>query len=89
MEKPLRRTGEDIFRLHAARSSSARQFRMFLVVGRGLEERASRERKIDLDRMAAMLSRLGKRGYLVQEESASYRSDFARAVLAALNEKRA
>ena len=35
----------------------------------------SRERKVDLDRMAAMLSRLGKRGYAVQEESSSYGID--------------
>jgi len=28
----------------------------------------SRERKIELDRMAAILSRLGKRGYSAQEE---------------------
>ncbi len=76
MEKPLRRTGEDIFRLHAARSSSARQFRMFLVVGRGLEDRDSPERKIELDRMAGMLSRLGKRGYSLQEESPDCRIDF-------------
>jgi four helix bundle protein len=47
-----------------------------LVVGRGLEEDESRERKIELDRMAAMLSRLGKRGYSVQEESPAYRIDF-------------
>ena len=47
-----------------------------LVVGRGLEEDDSRERKIELDRMAAMLSRLGKRGYSVQEESPAYRIDF-------------
>jgi len=31
-----------------------------LVVGKALEEKESRERKVDLDRMAAMLSRLGK-----------------------------
>ena len=47
-----------------------------LVVGRGLVEDESRERKIALDRMAAMLSRLGKRGYSVQEESPAYRIDF-------------
>ena len=49
-----------------------------LVVGKGLVENESRERKIALDRMAAMLSRLGKRGYSVQEKSPDYRieSDF-------------
>ena len=47
-----------------------------LVVGKGLEEDESRERKIELDRVAAMLSRLGKRGYSVQEESPAYRIDF-------------
>lgn len=47
-----------------------------LVVGEALEENKSRERKIELDRMAAMLSRLGKRGYSVQEESVGYRVDF-------------
>ena len=47
-----------------------------LVVVRGLEEDDSRERKIGLDRMAAMLSRLGKRGYSVQEDSPVYQIDF-------------
>ena len=47
-----------------------------LVVGQGLVDRESRERKMELDRMAAKLSRLGKRGYSVQEESADYRIDF-------------
>ena len=42
-----------------------------LVVGKALDEQESRERKIELGRMAAMLSRLGKRGYAVQEEAAS------------------
>jgi four helix bundle protein len=46
-----------------------------LVAGRGLEDRESRERKMELDRMAAMLSRLGKRGYSVQEASPAYRID--------------
>ena len=47
-----------------------------LVVGKALEKKKeSRERKVDLDRMAAMLSRLGKRGYAVQEESSSYGID--------------
>ena len=46
-----------------------------LVVGKALEEKESRERKVDLDRIAAMLSRLGKRGYAVQEESSSYGID--------------
>ena len=44
--------------------------------GQGLEENENRERKIEPDRMAAMLSRLGKRGYSVQEESPAYRIDF-------------
>lgn len=47
-----------------------------LVVGKALEENKSRERKIELDRMATMLSRLGKRGYSVQEESKGYGVDF-------------
>jgi four helix bundle protein len=47
-----------------------------LVVGKGLEEDESRKRKVALDRMAAMLSRLGKRGYSVREESPDYRIDF-------------
>ena len=46
-----------------------------LVVGKGLEEDVSREHKVELDRMAAMLSRLGKRGYSVQEEPAGYGVD--------------
>ena len=44
-------------------------------MGRALEENKSREHKIELDRMAAMLSRLGKRGYSLQEESADYGVD--------------
>ena len=43
-----------------------------LVVGNALAETESRERKTELDRMAAMLSRLGGRGYNVREESGSY-----------------
>jgi four helix bundle protein len=46
-----------------------------LVVGKGLEDHASREHKVELDRMAAMLSRLGKRGYAAEEEPSSYRID--------------
>ena len=40
-----------------------------LVVGNALDEEESRERKIELDRIAAMLSRLGGRGYCVKEDS--------------------
>ena len=47
----------------------------FLVVGQGLEESKSRERKTELDRMAAMLSRLGKRGYAVEEGPSNYAID--------------
>jgi four helix bundle protein len=47
-----------------------------LVVGKGLEKNESRERKIELDRMAAMLSRLGKRGYSLQEDPGNYGIDF-------------
>lgn len=36
-----------------------------LVVGEALNAERSRERKIELDRIAVMLSRLGKRGYVV------------------------
>jgi four helix bundle protein len=46
-----------------------------LVVGKALDEAESRERKIELDRIAAMLSRLGGRGYCVKEESRSYGSE--------------
>jgi four helix bundle protein len=46
-----------------------------LVVGKGLEEDTSRAHKVELDRIAAMLSRLGKRGYSVHEESACYGID--------------
>ena len=41
-----------------------------LVVGKALERTESRERKVELERMAAMLSRLGGRGYRVKEDSA-------------------
>ena len=43
-----------------------------LVVGKALSESESRERKTDLDRMAAMLSRLGGRGYNVGEGPGGY-----------------
>ncbi len=46
-----------------------------LVVGKALDEEQSLERKRELDRMAIMLSRLGRRGYAVQEESQAYRID--------------
>jgi four helix bundle protein len=39
-----------------------------LVVGKALDREESRERKIELDRIAAMLSRLGGRGYCVKED---------------------
>jgi len=39
-----------------------------LVVGKALEDAESQSRKIELDRMAAMLSRLGGRGYQVRED---------------------
>ena len=41
-------------------------------VGKALEERESNERKIDLDRMAAMLSRLGGKGYCIEEAPLIY-----------------
>ena len=44
-----------------------------LVVGKALDKTKSRERKTDLDRMAAMLSRLGGRGYCVKEDSVAYK----------------
>ena len=43
-----------------------------LVVGKALDVEESRERKAELDRMVAMLSRLGGRGYCVKEGSAAY-----------------
>lgn len=43
-----------------------------LVVGKALLETDSQERKAELDRMAAMLSRLGGRGYCVKEDSGVY-----------------
>jgi hypothetical protein len=46
-----------------------------LVVGKALDQAESRERKIELDRIAAMLSRLGGRGYCVKEESSVYGSE--------------
>lgn len=45
-----------------------------LVVGKALDDAESRGRKEELDRMAAMLSRLGGRGYQAGEEIASYGS---------------
>jgi four helix bundle protein len=43
-----------------------------LVVGKALDKTESRKRKDELDRMAAMLSRLGGRGYQVCEDHAVY-----------------
>ncbi len=43
-----------------------------LVVGDGLDKAESREHKSELDRIAAMLSRLGGRGYCVEEDSVGY-----------------
>ena len=43
-----------------------------LVVGKALEEDESLNRKTELDRMAAMLSRLGGRGYQVRESGEAY-----------------
>lgn len=48
-----------------------------LVVGKALDAQESRVRKIELDRIAVMLSRLGGRGYHIKESFAPYRgSDF-------------
>ncbi|UCF38316.1 MAG: four helix bundle protein [Acidobacteriota bacterium] len=46
-----------------------------LVVGKAIEEEESQQRKAELDRIVAMLSRLGGRGYQVQEEPAAYGID--------------
>ena len=43
-----------------------------LVVGKALDEAESQKRKTELDRMAAMLSRLGGRGYQVRESEEAY-----------------
>ncbi len=43
-----------------------------LVVGKAIAENESREHKVELDRIAAMLTRLGGRGYSVKEEVAGY-----------------
>jgi len=40
-----------------------------------LQERESRDRKVELDRMAAVLSCLGKRGYSFEEEPSNYAID--------------
>jgi len=46
-----------------------------LVVGKALDETESLKRKQDLDRMAVMLSRLGGRGYCVEENIGAYNSE--------------
>ncbi len=43
-----------------------------LVVGKALDEAESQKRKTELDRMAAMPSRLGGRGYRGREDTAAY-----------------
>ena len=45
-----------------------------LVVGKALNKQESRERKLELDRVVAMLTRLGGRGYCVKENSVTYKS---------------
>ena len=45
-----------------------------LAVGKALDREESRKRKQELDRMAAMLSRLGGRGYCVRENTVPYGS---------------
>jgi len=44
----------------------------FLGVGGALDKQVSKERKIDLDRKVAMLSRLGGRGYCVKDPFGSF-----------------
>ena len=46
-----------------------------LVVGKALDREESRQRKYELDRMAAMLSRLGGRGYQIREGQEDYGAD--------------
>ncbi len=43
-----------------------------LVVGKALSETESKKQKAFLDRIVAMLTRLGGRGYCVKEESVAY-----------------
>ena len=48
-------------------------------MGKALDKPESQSRKVELDPMAAMLSRLGGRGYQVREDQTSYgdeRNDF-------------
>jgi len=46
-----------------------------LVVGKVLDHSISREKKTEIERMVAMLTRLGKRGYVVKEDSPEYGID--------------
>ncbi|MDY6824806.1 MAG: hypothetical protein SWH68_13565 [Thermodesulfobacteriota bacterium] len=46
-----------------------------LVVGKALDKMESRKRKDELNRMAAMLSRLGGRSCQVREDQAAYSVD--------------
>ena len=46
-----------------------------LVVGNALDKGESQRRKMELDRMATMLSRLGGRGYQVQEHPTTYEDE--------------
>jgi four helix bundle protein len=43
-----------------------------LMVGNALDEKESQKHKIELDRIATMLSRLGGRGYSVREDIGTY-----------------
>ena len=79
MARAQRQIGGGILRLHAVQRWSVLPLEDVLVVAKALDKTESRKRKIELDRMAAMLSRLGGRGYQVGENSGvceSTKNDF-------------
>ena len=59
----------DVYRLSILECAAIQDV---LLVGKGLDKAESRQRKGELDRIAAMLSRLGGRGYSVKEEFGEY-----------------
>ena len=64
---------------HGDRSWNVPPLQDVLVVGKTLDKPQSQSRKVELGPMAAMLGRLGGRGYRVREDQTSYgdeRNDF-------------
>ena len=71
LEETLEQTGWSIH-AYGARHFNARRLQDVLEVCDGLSRKDNAEAKQILDRMVAMLTKLGKRGYTVRESSLDY-----------------